>query len=62
MIDSIIRDSPLRSLVVVVGVRMEADTIRPALAINKEIDLRFVFGYNPDEFAEILHFMHKGDH
>ena len=28
MIDSIIRDSPLRSLVVVVGVCMEADTIR----------------------------------
>lgn len=60
MIDSIIRDSPLRSLVVVVGVCMEPDTIRPALAINKEIDLRFVFGYNPDEFAEILHFIHKG--
>lgn len=60
VIDSIVSQAPLRSRVVVVGVCMEPDTIRPALAINKEVDLKFVFGYNPDEFAETLHFVDKG--
>ncbi|MFT4125502.1 MAG: zinc-binding dehydrogenase [Gordonia sp. (in: high G+C Gram-positive bacteria)] len=55
MIEHVVSHAPLRSRVVVVGVCMEADTFRPVLAINKELELRFVFGYDPAEFYETLH-------
>ena len=42
VIESIIDGAPLFSRVVVVGVCVGADQITPAMAINKEIDLRFV--------------------
>jgi threonine dehydrogenase-like Zn-dependent dehydrogenase len=60
VIDSIIAGAPLFSRVVVVGVCMGADRIRPAMAINKEIDLRFVLGYTPPEFRETLHMLAEG--
>ena len=60
IIDQIITSAPLLSRVVVVGVCMEADRIRPALAINKEIDLRFVLGYDPGEFQDTLHLIADG--
>jgi threonine dehydrogenase-like Zn-dependent dehydrogenase len=44
----------------VVGVCMEPDTLRPSIAINKEIDLRFVLGYDPGEFAQTLHMIATG--
>ena len=60
IIDNIVSNAPLASRVVVVGVCMEPDTIRPAMAINKEIDLRFVFAYQPHEFRETLHLIAEG--
>ncbi len=51
--------APLMSRVVV-GVCMEPDTIRPVMAINKEIDLRFVVGYTPLEFRDTLHMLAEG--
>jgi threonine dehydrogenase-like Zn-dependent dehydrogenase len=39
---------------------MIPDTIRPAMAINKEIDLRFVVGYTPLEFRDTLHMLAEG--
>lgn len=60
MIDQLIAAAPLYSRVVVVGVCMEPDSIRPAMAINKEIDLRFVLGYTPPEFRETLHLLAEG--
>jgi threonine dehydrogenase-like Zn-dependent dehydrogenase len=60
MIDQIITGAPLFSRVVVVGVCMEADRIRPVMAINKEIDLRFVLGYTPLEFRDSLHLLADG--
>ena len=60
IIDQIINEAPLASRVVVVGVCMEQDTIQPAMAINKEIDLRFSFVYQPQEFRETLHLMADG--
>ena len=60
IIDDIVTNAPLASRVVVVGVCMEPDTIRPAMAINKEIDLRFVFAYQPHEFREALHLIAEG--
>ncbi|GAA4294812.1 zinc-binding dehydrogenase [Mycobacterium paraffinicum] len=60
IIDGIISSAPLFSRVVVVGVCMGADRIRPAMAINKEIDLRFVLGYTPLEFRDTLHMLADG--
>jgi len=39
---------------VVVGVCMEPDQIRPLLGITKELNLQFVLGYTPEEFARTL--------
>ena len=60
IIDGIIGSAPFFSRVVVVGVCMGADRLRPALAINKEIDLRFVLGYTPLEFRNTLHGLAEG--
>jgi len=60
MIDSIITQAPFFSRVVVVGVCMQPDRVRPVMAINKEIDLRFVLGYTPLEFRESLHLLADG--
>ena len=60
IIDRIISGAPLFSRVVVVGVCMGADQIRPSMAINKEIDLRFVLGYTPLEFRDTLHMLADG--
>jgi threonine dehydrogenase-like Zn-dependent dehydrogenase len=60
VLDAIIAAAPLFSRVVVVGVCMGQDTIRPAMAINKEIDLRFVLGYTPLEFRDTLYALAEG--
>jgi threonine dehydrogenase-like Zn-dependent dehydrogenase len=60
VIDSIIDGAPLFSRVVVVGVCVGVDQITPAMAINKEIDLRFVIGYTPLEFRDTLHMLADG--
>jgi threonine dehydrogenase-like Zn-dependent dehydrogenase len=60
IIDGIITSAPLFSRVVVVGVCMGADRLRPSMAINKEIDLRFVLGYTPVEFRDTLHMLADG--
>jgi threonine dehydrogenase-like Zn-dependent dehydrogenase len=61
VIESIIDGAPLLSRVVVVGVCVGGDQITPAMAINKEIDLRFVIGYSPLEFRDTLHMLAEGD-
>jgi threonine dehydrogenase-like Zn-dependent dehydrogenase len=60
VIDDIITGAPLFSRVVVVGLCMGADRVRPSMAINKEIDLRFVLGYTPMEFRDTLHILADG--
>ena len=47
--------------VVVVGVCMEQDLVRPLLGITKELNLQFVLGYTPEEFAATLHHIAEGD-
>jgi threonine dehydrogenase-like Zn-dependent dehydrogenase len=54
MLQSLIADAPPRSRIVVVGVCMHTDTIEPFMAVTKEIEFRFSFGYNPAEFAATL--------
>ena len=60
MIEQVVTAAPLRSRVVVVGVCMEQDTFRPAVPLHKELDLRFVFGYDPAEFAHVLDLIASG--
>jgi|SRR5581483_8162579 len=60
ILDQVIASAPLYSRVVVVGVCMGADAIRPSMAINKEIELRFVVGYTPLEFRDTLHMLAEG--
>ena len=60
MVDNIIAAAPLRTRVVVVGVCMGQDSFRPSIAINKEIDVRFVLGYLPIEFRDTLHMLADG--
>jgi threonine dehydrogenase-like Zn-dependent dehydrogenase len=60
VIESILDGTPLFSRVVVVGVCVGSDQITPAMAINKEIELRFVLGYTPLEFRDTLSMLAEG--
>jgi threonine dehydrogenase-like Zn-dependent dehydrogenase len=61
MLDTIIRDAPRRSRVCVAGVCMDPDTIHPMTAIRKELEMQFVLGYEPDEFADTLRALTEGE-
>ena len=60
MIDGVVSAAPLNSRVIVVGVCMGNDQIRPTMALAKEIDLRFVFGYTPLDFYDTLRMLGDG--
>jgi threonine dehydrogenase-like Zn-dependent dehydrogenase len=60
VIESILDGAPLLSRIVVAGVCVGVDQFTPAMAINKELDLRFVFGYSPLEFRDTLHMLAEG--
>ena len=60
VIDSILVAAPFNSRIVVAGVCMGTDHLRPTVAISKEIDLRFVFGYTPLEFRDTLYLLAEG--
>ena len=40
---------------------MQADLIRPMIAIGKELNFQFVLGYDPMEFAESLRRIAEGE-
>jgi threonine dehydrogenase-like Zn-dependent dehydrogenase len=54
MLQSLIADAPPHARIIVVGVCMHTDTIEPFVAVAKEMELRFSFGYSPDEFSATL--------
>jgi threonine dehydrogenase-like Zn-dependent dehydrogenase len=60
MLDQTMAAAPRGARVVVVGVCMEPDTIHPLLGIMKELNLQFVLGYTPDEFAATLRHIAEG--
>lgn len=60
VLQSLIEASPAGSQIVVAGVCMETDKIEPAIAITKEIELTFVFGYTPEEFGMTLRQLSEG--
>ena len=55
------REAPGRGArIVIVGVCMQDDTIVPMAGIEKELQLKFVLGYTPGEFAETLDAISSG--
>jgi len=54
MIEQTLRIAPRQARVLVVGACMQQDSIHPMLAIGKELNLQFVLGYEPHEFAYAL--------
>ena len=60
VLQDIIRQAPRQSRIVMAGVSMEADLIKPMVAVVKELDIRFSFGYSPEEFAHTLHALAEG--
>lgn len=61
MLDSAIAAAPRLAQIVVVGVCMTPDTIRPMVAVGKETNLQFSFGYDPLEFSESLRRIAEGE-
>jgi threonine dehydrogenase-like Zn-dependent dehydrogenase len=60
MVQRIIEDCPPGAQIVVAGVCMEPDSFRPSMAITKQLNLEFVYGYTPDEFAATLREIAEG--
>jgi threonine dehydrogenase-like Zn-dependent dehydrogenase len=60
VLQGLIEAAPAGAQIVVAGVCMETDRIEPSIAITKEIELTFVFGYSPEEFAATLHQLAEG--
>lgn len=61
LLNDILRRAPAQSRVVVVGVCMEPDAINPYYAIGKELNVQFVLGYTPEEFAASLRSIAEGE-
>jgi threonine dehydrogenase-like Zn-dependent dehydrogenase len=60
LLHQIMRDAPIGARLVIAGVCMEDDRIKPMLGINKELNVQFVLGYTPDEFAQTLQAIAEG--
>lgn len=54
LLQQIITEAPPSAQIIVVGVCPETDRFEPALAITKQIDMRFVVGYSAEEFQRSL--------
>jgi len=61
VIDQLMANARRGCRIVVVGVCMEQDHIRPLVGINKELNLQFVLGYTADEFKETLGHIAEGE-
>jgi threonine dehydrogenase-like Zn-dependent dehydrogenase len=61
MLDRLCRDAPAGARLLVAGVCMEEDRILPFIPIVKELQLQFVIGYSPEEFAGTLRAIAEGE-
>jgi threonine dehydrogenase-like Zn-dependent dehydrogenase len=61
VIQSLIASVPLGTQIVVAGVCAETDKFEPLNCINKEIELKFVFAYDLEEFSNTLHNIAEGN-
>jgi threonine dehydrogenase-like Zn-dependent dehydrogenase len=60
VLQALIEAAPAGAQIVVAGVCMETDRIEPSIAVTKEIELTFVLGYTPEEFAGTLRNIAEG--
>ncbi len=60
VIDQLMAGAPQAGRIVVLGVCMEEDHFQPMSGITKELNLQFVLGYTPEEFAQTLHNIAEG--
>jgi len=61
MIQQAFEGAPRDARIVVVGVCMETDRTEPMLGIMKELNIQFVLGYTPEEFARSLRLIAEGE-
>ena len=61
IINTVLKDAPMGTRLLVVGVCMEHDTIDPFFGISKELNIQFALGYDPMEFNESLRAIAEGD-
>ena len=52
--------APTDSEIVVVGLCMDDDTFRPIMGMFKNLTLKFVMGWTPEEFAQSLRHLAEG--
>ena len=60
LLQQVFEGSPRDARIVVVGVCMETDRSEPMLGIIKELNVQYVLGYTPDEFAASLRLIAEG--
>ena len=60
VLQTLIERAPPHAQILVAGVCMQSDQIEPSLAINKQLELKFVLGYSPEEFAHTLRDIAEG--
>ena len=60
VLQQVFEGAPRSARVVVVGVCMETDKSEPMLGIIKELNVQYVLGYTPEEFAASLRLIAEG--
>src|SRR5712671_6922652 len=60
LLQQVFEGAPRDARIVVVGVCMETDRSEPTLGIMKELNVQYVLGYTPDEFACSLRLIAEG--
>jgi threonine dehydrogenase-like Zn-dependent dehydrogenase len=60
LLQQVFEGAPRDAKVVVVGVCMESDRSEPMLGILKELNVQYVLGYTPEEFAYSLRLIAEG--
>jgi threonine dehydrogenase-like Zn-dependent dehydrogenase len=60
LLQQVFEGAPRDARIVVVGVCMETDKSEPMLGILKELNVQYVLGYTPDEFAGSLRLLAEG--
>lgn len=60
MIDQIFLGAPKNAKIMIVGVCLQQDYIRPLIAINKELSLHFLLGWSMEEFTQSLRYIAEG--
>jgi threonine dehydrogenase-like Zn-dependent dehydrogenase len=60
LLQQVFEGAPRDARIVVVGVCMETDRSEPMLGILKELNVQYVLGYTPEEFAASLRLIAEG--